>query len=318
VPSANLVSTAIVNGHRSMTHDSRLQVHLKSPWSGRIETELAVFSPDIPLEKADALLCEWAPTPELFTFPRRKAWYCCEPACQFNALGNGTWPAMRGRLGPHEFLWHGHPDPLYRVPHITHCQPLTMNRNAHRKQRAVAIVSNHGGHPLKCHPDIRYRNRLITHPSVDLYGRSGWKRYRRHWYSWPGPPQNYRGEIPGDWDDAQKRKLMSEYTVCVCLENMNEPGYFTEKFVETVRAGCIPIYRSDEAIRQTLLDGAAWIDPGDHQPTAIDAIAVALSSDWTFYLDINAQWLIRNHALAATNSTMVFKRIAEILTKTAL
>jgi len=161
--------------------DGKLQVRLKSPWTDRVETELAVFSRDIPTERADALLCEWAPDDELFSFPGRKAWYCCEPTCQFRGLGNGTWPKLRSRLGPHEFLWHGHPDPRYRVPHVTHFQPLDMNQNPDRLQKAIAIVSNHGGSPWTCHPDIRYRNQLITLPQVDLYGRSGWKRYRRNW-----------------------------------------------------------------------------------------------------------------------------------------
>jgi hypothetical protein len=296
-----------------MTHDSRLQVHLKSPWSGRIETEQAVFSPDIPLEKADALLCEWAPTPELFSFPRRKAWYCCEPACQFNALGNGTWQKLKSRLGPHEFLWHGHPDPRYRVPHITHVGPLTMNRNLDRKQRAVAIVSNHGGNPLRTHPDIRYRNRLITEPTVDLYGRSGWKQYKRHWFSWPTAPANYRGELPGDWDDEKKRQLMSEYKVCVCLENMNELGYFTEKFVEAVQAGCIPVYRATSDLLTTVLRGAIWLDTADSVCGKAKAIEHALKRDIEFVMDCNQKWIEENTELQKTSGTAVFERIAGIL-----
>lgn len=296
-----------------MTHDSRLQVHLKTPWSGRIETELAVFSPDIPLEKADALLCEWAPTAELFTFPRRKAWYCCEPACQFNALGNGTWPRIKRNLAPHEFLWHGHEDPRYRVPHITHFETLTMNQNPNRKHRAVAIVSNHGGNPLTTHPDIRYRNRLITQPSVDLYGRSGWNRYRRNWYSRPQSPKNYRGEIPGDWDDAKKRQLMSDYRVCVCLENMNEPGYFTEKFVEAVQAGCIPVYRASADVRDSILRGAAWMDPPEPPSLAHHVLADALNATIEEYWKINQQWLSSSTSLAATNANEVFRKIASAL-----
>jgi hypothetical protein len=296
-----------------MTHDSRLQVHLKSPWSGRIENELAVFSPDIPLEKADALLCEWAPTPELFTFPRRKAWYCCEPACQFNALGDGTWPKLKSRLNAHEFLWHGHPDPRYRVPHITHYQPLTMDRNPIRKQRAVAIVSNHGGSPFRAHPDIRYRNRLITDPLVDLYGRSGWNRYRKHWYSWPQRPANYRGEIPGDWNDSRKRQLMSEYKVCVCLENMNEPHYFSEKFVEAVQAGCIPVYRACQTVMQTLLAGAKWFDPGGSDPSFKAAIVTAVASEAREVQEVNHGWLMNNELIAKTGKSSVFLKLATAL-----
>jgi len=296
-----------------MAHDARLQVHLKSPWSGRIETELAVFSPDIPLEQADALLCEWAPTPELFTFPRRKAWYCCEPACQFNALGNGTWPKLKSRLGPHEFLWHGHPDPRYRVPHITHFQALTVDRKPDRIARAVAVVSNHGGSPLRAHPSIRYRNRIITHPLVDLYGRHSWKHYRKHWYSKARPPANYKGEIPGDWPAVAKRQLMSRYKVCVCLENMVEPGYFTEKFVEAVQAGCIPVYQAGGDVKSHFLRDAAWIDPADHHIAGESVISAALSRNWESYIEINKKWMSANPRLEETHTMEVFKRIANLL-----
>ena len=204
---------------------TKLQVRLKSPWAERVDTELAVFSRDIPAEQADALLCEWAPDDELFRFPRLKASYCCEPACRFRRLGNGMWHNLRSRLGPHEFLWHGHPDPRYRVPHVTLFRPLAMNQNPDRLQKAVVIVSNHGSSPWTCHPAIRYRNRLITLPQVDLYGRSIWQRYRRGWFSLPGAPRNYRGELPGDWPGEEKRRLMSRYKVRVSLENMNGLAY---------------------------------------------------------------------------------------------
>jgi len=290
-----------------------MQVRLISPWTERIETELAVFSRDIRTDQADALLCEWAPAPELFTFPRRKAWYCCEPTCQFRGLGNGTWPSIRARLANHEFLYHGHPNPRFRVPHITHFEPLAMNHSRQRKQKAVAIVSNHGGNPLQAHPDIRYRNALITSPMVDLYGRSGWRKYRRHWFSWPGFPQNYRGELPGDWPGAEKRRLMSEYKVCVCLENMNEPGYFTEKFVEAVQAGCIPVYRASDDIRDSVLKGATWFDPGDIRWPREQVLVRACEAELQEIQQTNQQWLLTSAVLAATHAKAVYSRIAEML-----
>jgi hypothetical protein len=292
---------------------SKLQVRLKSPWTDRVETELAVFSREIPAEQADALLCEWAPDAELFSFPGRKAWYCCEPACQFRGLGNGTWPGLRSRLAPHEFLWHGHPDPRCRVPHVTHFQPLVMNQNADRLPQAVAIVSNHGGSPWTCHPDIRYRNRLVTLPQVDLYGRSGWRRYRRHWFSLPAAPCNYRGELPGDWPGDEKRQLMSRYKVCVCLENMNEPGYFTEKFVEAVLAGCIPVYRASADVRDSVLQGACWFDPGDSRWPDEQAVQAALDADPQQCLRQNQDWLQNSTSLRQTSGTAVFERIAQAL-----
>lgn len=291
----------------------KLQVRLKSPWTDRVETDDAVFSREIPVEQADALLSEWAPDDELFTFPRRKAWYCCEPVCQFKGLGNGTWPKIRSRLGPHEFLWHGHPDPRYRVPHVTHIGPLVMNKGIERLQKAVAIVSNHGGNPLKCHPDIRYRNRLITLPQVDLFGRSGWKKYRRAWFSRPGVPRNYRGELPGDWPGEEKRRLMSRYKVCVCLENMNEPNYFTEKFVEAVVAGCIPVYRASADIRDTVLQGACWFDPGDFRWPDEKAVEAALDSNLEVCQFRNNEWLSGSVSLKETSVQSVFESLARAL-----
>lgn len=291
----------------------KLQVRLVSPWTEEVDTEEAYFSAKIPTEEADALLSEWSPSPELFTFPRRKAWYCCEPQCQFQHLQSGTWPKLKHRLKPNEFLFHGHKDERYRVPHITHFQPLEMNCNSARKDKAIAIVSNHGGPPLRRHPDITYRNRIITHPHVDLYGRSGWKRYQRDWYCWPGAPQNYKGEIPGDWPGDEKRRLMSEYKVAICLENMLEPGYFTEKFVEAVVAGCIPVYRARPDVASNILIGAAWIDPDNAKHLGSKAVEEALKQDLTAIQLQNENWLRSSQQLARTHANEVFGRIGHIL-----
>jgi hypothetical protein len=292
--------------------DQRLQVRLKSPWTTRMETENAVFSVDIPAEKADALLCEWAPDPELFTFPRRKAWYCCEPQCQFRGLGGGTWPRIKAQLGPHEFLWHGHPDERFRVPHITHFEQLIMNTNRDRVDRAIAIVSNHGGSPWRRHPDISYRNRLITDPRVDLYGRSGWNRYRAHWYSRAQAPANYRGEIPGDWPAGEKRALMGKYKVAICLENMNEPYYFTEKFVEAVAAGCIPVFRAHPTIRDSVLVGAVWYDPAELGSNQYEVIVRAVTCDLASVQKANLEWTL-NQNVASTHASAVFSRVGQVL-----
>ncbi len=269
-----------------------------------------MFSTALPTEQADALLCDWAPHPELFTFPRRKAWYCCEPQCQFNYLEQGTWPNIRKQLAPEEFLFHGHPDPRFRVPHTTHFGPLEPNTNRNRQDRAIAVVSNHGGYPWKRHPDIAYRNRVVSHPNIDLFGRSSWNRYRKNWYSWPKAPSNYKGEIPGDWPAEEKRNLQASYKVAVCLENMNEPYYFTEKFVEAVIAGCIPVYRAHETVRDTVLRGAVWAEASSlasKHPTT-----VALEMDLVRVQKANLQWL-ESKALGDTHAKIVYSKIASIL-----
>jgi hypothetical protein len=291
----------------------KLQVRLISPWTNHVETETATFSRDITEAKADALLSEWAPSEELFTFRGRKAWYCCEPQCQFRGLQGGRWPDIKARLGPHEFLYHGHPEEKFRVPHITHFEDLRMNQNLQRRDRAIAIVSNHGGSPLRCHPDIRYRNGLITIPDVDLFGRSSWRTYRRNWYSLAKAPKNYRGELPGDWSGVEKRNLMAEYKVCICLENMNEPGYFTEKFVEAVLAGCIPVYRATPELRETVLAGACWFDPTDPRWPGEKAILEALQANLRDIQKINQIWIEESTYLRATSMNTVFSKLGRSL-----
>ena len=291
----------------------KLQVRLISPWTSHLETETAIFSREITVANADALLAEWAPSDELFTFAGRKAWYCCEPQCQFRGLQGGGWPEIKSRLGPHEFLYHGHPEEKYRVPHITHFEDLRMDQNLQRRERAIAIVSNHGGGPLFRHPDIHYRNRLITAQEVDLFGRNSWKNYRRRWFSRAKSPSNYQGELPGDWSGVEKRRLMAEYKVCVCLENMNEPGYFTEKFVEAVVAGCIPVYRATPELRETVLAGAFWFDPGDKRWPGERAIEAALGADLKAIQAINSAWLMSSESLSATRMESVFQKIAATL-----
>ena len=140
-----------------------------SPWFGKLETEEAFF-PLISRRKG-GLLCQWAPSEELFAFPRRKAWFCCEPQVMFRSIEGGTWPAIRARLASHEFLCHNHPDPRWRVPHITHRAPLAGNHRAARYDKAVAGVSIHaalqGGTVTKLSQPLR------DAPLVDLYGRAG-------------------------------------------------------------------------------------------------------------------------------------------------
>lgn len=298
-----------------MSELNLLLVRVVSPWPKKLRLGRVLFDSDISLDEADGLLCYWAPDSELYKFRGRKLWYCCEPQCQFEGLGGGTWPAFRRRLSPEESVYHNHPCKTYRVPHITHGGPLTMNMSSRRKAGAVAVVSNHGGHPLRRHPDLGFRNKFITHPSVDLYGRSGWKGYRKNLFARRRAPGNYCGEIPGDWPGQEKRELLASYKVAVCLENMNEPFYFTEKFVEAACAGCVPVYRADPDQRQTILEGAAWIDPNDYGGDPPETMKAAIAEDGEKIRKQNLEWLRTNPYLARTSHQSVFQRIAQIFEK---
>jgi hypothetical protein len=292
---------------------TKLQIRVISTTFGGFETADAVFSTHIAADLADGLLCDWAPSEELFTFKRRKAWYNCEPEANFSRLDCGLWVGVRSRLAPHEFLHHRHPDLRLRVPHITHFGKIEVNRASDRLQRAVAIVSNSGGPPWRRHRDNAYRNKFVTCPDVDLFGRMHWKRYRARWFSMPRPPRNYKGCLPGDWPDETKRKLMARYIVAVCLENFSEPLYFSEKFVEAVCAGCIPVYRAHPSIAQTVLNGARWVDPQNYGNDPHHTIRAALALDREDVCRQNTLWLATSEGLHASSLEEVFRRIAGIL-----
>ena len=105
------------------------------PWK---ETDLRIddrhFSADFTAEEADALLCDLRPLPDLLEFPRRKALYRTE-GWTSDTFKSPDMQQYRERLGPAEFLWHGHPDPSFRVPHVTHLDrpgELSVNRNPDR------------------------------------------------------------------------------------------------------------------------------------------------------------------------------------------
>jgi hypothetical protein len=289
-------------------------IRVESPWFGEMRFDDILMSSHLPVEETDALLCDWAPSEEvLLGFPRRKAWYNCEPEPHFVKCQGGGWPAIRAKLQPHEFLHHKHPDARYRVPHITHLGAVTVDRRTGRHDRAVAVVSNFGGSPRIRFQDAVIRNRFILQPTVDLFGRrSAWRKYRARLWSLPRLPRNFRGEIPGDWDDAEKRGLLAQYKVCVCLENSFEPFYFTEKFVDAAAAGCVPVYRAHPTVAATFLAGAKWIEPGaDEKPR--ETINRALAASLEEFQEANAAWLATNPFLKETSSTAVYHRIGRIL-----
>jgi hypothetical protein len=94
---------------------------------------------------------------------------------------------------------------------------------------------------------------------------------------------------------------------------MNEPGYFTEKFVEAVIAGCIPVFRAAADIRETFLKGATWFDPSDRSTLGNKAITAALESDLKTCQNTNERWLKESGLLQSTHSHKVFTKLGKVL-----
>ena len=273
------------------------------------------FSPHIPLDEADALLCDWAPSPELLSFSRPKAWYCCEPLTRYPGYRQQNWQAVLQRLPPSCAFNHLQPSPACRVPHFTHwLKKLPMWNNPDRLPRAVAVISNPGFERVFRSADTRLRLAFATHRSVDLFGnRERWSHFRRiPLLTRHGPPANFRGEVEGAWGQQPKIRLLSSYRVCVCLENTCEPFYFTEKFVDAAQAGCIPIYHAHPTVKRGVLKSARWVDPESFGFSSDRTLAFALNADPRDYQEANAAWLA-SEAFQATRKDRVYTAIADRL-----
>lgn len=103
---------------------------------------------------------------------------------------------------------------------------------------------------------IRYFEQVRPN-DFDLYGLgwahpAGWLTHA-HPSSWHHYA-SYRGAVRHKWE------IFPRYRFSICYENIrDEPGYITEKIFDSMRAGCVPIYRGASNITD-YVDTGAFID----------------------------------------------------------
>ncbi len=294
----------------------QFEILVTTPWPviefefGRVRVSSEIGSPN-----PDAVMSFWRPMQRMVDFPGPRCLYNCEPV---TSAGMGPrafveWQPLLDRLAADEWLWHAHPDPQFRVPHITHVELVEMAPNENRIAKAIAVVSNAGLGVGQRSAALEERNAFVSARLVDLFGnRDAWSWYRARAWSFRGPPRTYRGSIPGVWGKAAKIRAMSAYHAAVCLENTQEPYYFTEKFVDAVMAGCVPVYRAHPTVAQTFLQGAEWIDPAAFDGNVRATLKAALAADRAAIAARNFIWLMRPE-IRATSERLVYRRIAGIL-----
>jgi hypothetical protein len=157
---------------------------------------------------------------------------------------------------------------------------------------------------------------MILDRRVELFGKpEAWARFRHFPKLWiRRPPNNYRGQSsPGaDIFDDEQVRFLSAFKVAVCLENCTEAFYFTEKFVNAVRAGCVPVYHAHATVKASFLPGARWIDPADFGFSPRRTIEFALNQDQAEFRSINDAWL-ESGILADTDDLKVVPKLHEII-----
>jgi hypothetical protein len=275
-----------------------------------------LYSPRVPLDEADALLALYDPSEELLAFHGPKLWFTMEPSWHRHFHSHPVGRRLVRELDISERAFYGHPLVSNRVPHSTFHGELTTPRVSASNRAAVACVSNFGGRCWFLKRRFSLRNRFILCPLVELYGSPlSWKRFRHFPAIWrSGPPANYRGKPPvdGEFFDEPHIEFLSAFKVAVCLENSVEPHYFTEKFVNAVRAGCIPVYHAHPSVKKRFLAGAKWIDPADFGFSPERTIEYALQQDQAVFRRINDAWL-ESGILAETDSQGLFSYLHPII-----
>jgi len=276
-----------------------------------------LYSPRVPLAKADALLVLYDPSDELLRFSGPKLWFTIEPSWHHHFHSHPIGKRLVRELDASERAFYGHPDATYRVPHPTHSGTLSRPRAPSVRRAAVATVNNFGGRLWFLKSHFRTRNRMILDRRVELFGKpDAWANFRHFPKLWiQKPPDNYAGKAsPGaeiDGDD-KKIRFLSGYKVAVCLENCTEAYYFTEKFINAVRAGCIPVYHAHATVKNRFLSGARWIDPAEFGFSSRRTIEFALDQDQSEFRSVNDAWL-ESGILADTDDLKVFPKLHEIV-----
>jgi hypothetical protein len=276
------------------------------------EHPLVDFDPAISLARCDGMLAWNAPTQEFVDYRGIRAWYNDEPL-NSSVLRNRLGRNALATLTQDEFLHHSNPNPTYRFPCITHYGEPTISDRLGRRETVVAVVSSYGGRIWWRRRGARFRNNFILDSNVELFGNSdSWNKFRRWPWSAPRSPPNYKGPLDGNWNFESQVRALSMYRVNLCLENTSKPYYFTEKFVNAVRGGCVPIYHAHPTVRDSILKGARWIDPADLGFSVTKTISAAFDCDAQAFRENNWRWL-GSEQVVATEGYRTWRRIADLL-----
>jgi hypothetical protein len=272
-----------------------------------------VFDPDIPALEADGLLCWGHGTDELVRFAGQKGWYYPEPR-RFSLRRARHFREMLRHLRADEFLHFSNSVREFAYPVATHYDSSPSRFDEVRQNEIVAIVSNFGGSLWWLNEGARRRNAFLLQPQVSLFGSpASWAQFRRFPWSRPHAPPNFRGPWgePGlDWYMEGHVRALARYRCTLCLENSSEPHYFTEKFVNACRAGCVPVYHAHPTVRDGILRGALWIDPADHGFDPARTFAAARDADAGHIVATNLEWL-QSEPVRDTNGFRIWTRIAD-------
>ena len=110
---------------------------------------------------------------------------------------------------------------------------------------------------------------------IEVWGK-GWDNLSNLPRSWQARLDECRHTFCGPCDD--KRPVLSKYVFALAFENTRVPGYVTEKVVDAMIAGCVPVYRGAPDIADHVPAGAI-LDLSRYGKTAEAVDRIRLMSD---------------------------------------
>lgn len=267
-----------------------------------------VFSTNIKISEADGVFAYASPVSELLHYTGVKAWCTFESLKHSRFSRNQLWRDCYKNIKDYEFLHYSQRISDCKIPHYTsgHSELFTVS-NLNPSRKAVALVSNFGGNFWGLKSRFRLRNKFILSKSVALYGQeNSWKNFRNIWgFGIKKKPCNYYGEPKVRWHSTRAHlEYLSRFNVIVCMESFVEPFYFTEKFVNAARAGCIPVYHAHPTVRDGILKGASWVDPVAFKFDPELTIEFALDQNIEDYREKNWNWLKKDSVIETTEDQL--------------
>lgn len=110
--------------------------------------------------------------------------------------------------------------------------PMRRDIPSFSKKKFLTLVA---GNKTSSHPDELYSERLQAIRYFEAQLGSDFEFYGTGWEG--AGFRNYRGKL------EDKNLILKNYRFCICYENIkNVKGYITEKILDCLSAGCIPIY----------------------------------------------------------------------------
>ncbi len=271
------------------------------------------FDNEINVQEADGLLAWGAVDDSFLSYRGIRAWYISEPLTESCFRTKYSKLALSTMISG-EFLHHSILDPAYHVPAETHYGVRKPLYSECRPTLLGATTNNFGNFGWRFLKGHRLRNKFLVNPKVALYGSTeSWSKFRNWPWSRPSVPTNFVGPThAGNCHEESFWKFLTKFKIYVCLENSISPYWFTEKFVNAARSGCVPIYHAHQSVRQRYLNGAAWIDPVDYDFDVEKTLVAAVNCDHDAIRKQNYEWL-QSPQLDDTNGMAIWTQIANIL-----